>query len=324
MNVRYTGRFDFSKIEGPEFAWSGSTVSARFCGTSVYVKLSAVGENYFIVLLDGKVIIEALHVNQDKNYKLATELIYGEHEVSIIKRTEFYLGKVQFLGFDFKDGSKLPASKPLDRKIEFIGDSLTCGFGMEAENENVEYEPKYDNAYLSYGAITARALKAECNIIGFSGLGLIRKYDGDITTPMPSKYNCIAAENEIQWDFKAWIPQVVVINLGTNDFSGGFIPDRDEFVQTYISFINRIQANYPGAKIICTIGPVIEGEALSITREYIEHGVVEHFYNGLVSFFEFEHQSEKNGYGVTKHPSVKTHELMAKELSLKISELMNW
>src|ERR1035437_6587139 len=107
MNVRYTGRFDFSKIEGPEFAWSGSTVSARFCGTSVYVKLSADSENYFTVLLDGKVIIEALRVIGQEKYKLATDLVFGEHEISIAKRTEFYLGKVQFLGFDFNEGSEL-------------------------------------------------------------------------------------------------------------------------------------------------------------------------------------------------------------------------
>jgi len=71
---------------------------------------------------------------------------------------------------------------------------------------------------------------------------------------MPSKYDYVAEENELKWNYKAWAPQVVVINLGTNDFCGGFIPDRDDFVRTYINFINKIQGNYPEAKIICTIG----------------------------------------------------------------------
>jgi len=160
MELRYIGRFDFSKLEGPEFAWSGSTISGRFCGTSVEVDLKTDTENFFTVLLDGEIIVEVLRVFGHKKYKLARDLIYGEHEISIVKRTEFYLGKVQFLGFDFQGGYNLPPSKSLDRKIEFIGDSITCGFGMDAENENVEYEPKYDNAYLSFGAVTARRLNA--------------------------------------------------------------------------------------------------------------------------------------------------------------------
>ena len=269
MNVKYTGRFEFSKVDGPEFAWSGSTISARFCGTSVYVKLSSDNENYFTVLLDGKVIIEVLRVIGTYSYKLATELVYGDHEVSIVKRTEFSSGKVQFLGFDFGEGSELSPSKPLDRKIEFIGDSLICGFGMDAENEDVEYEPKYDNPYLSYVSITARALNAECYIMGRPGLGVIRKWDGDMTTPMPSKYDYIAEENELAWDYKAWTPQLVVINLGTNDFCGGFIPGRNDFVEPYINLIKKVQQNYLNAKIICTIGPVIEDIALSTTREYV-------------------------------------------------------
>jgi len=52
--------------------------------------------------------------------------------------------------------------------------------------------------------------------------------------------------------------------------------------------------------------------------------VVEQFAKDAVHFFEYEQQSEKNVYGVTKHPSVKTHELMAKELSSKIRGIMNW
>jgi len=70
-----------------------------------------------------------------------------------------------------------------------------------------------------------------------------------MTTPMPAKYCYIASENEVRWDFKVWNPQVVVINLGTNDFSEDFIPDRNEFVNAYINFIRRIQGNYIDAKI---------------------------------------------------------------------------
>jgi lysophospholipase L1-like esterase len=325
--VRYIGRFDFSEVQGPKFAWSASTIYAKFYGSSISAKLKSFGDNYFLIIIDGKVIINSLQLNkgEEKTFVIATQLIEDEHEVCIVKRTEFYLGTAQFLGFDFEGGKILTPSESSKIRIEIIGDSVSCGFGNEGEHQNIVYNPKYDNSYLSYASIAARYLKAEHIIIGRSGYGLIRNFDGDTINILPNIYSRILPDKEVQWQFEDVAPQVVVINLGTNDFSFGFIPDKQEFILAYINIVNRIHENYPKAKIICAIGPIMEGEALGLIRTYIKNDIVDYLRKvkkDFIYFLEFEHQLESNGYGINFHPSLKTHELMGKYLADFISGIL--
>ncbi|MBU3112149.1 SGNH/GDSL hydrolase family protein [Clostridium lacusfryxellense] len=327
--VRYIGRFDFSEAAGPKFAWSASTIYAKFYGSSVRVKLRSFGDNYFLIIIDGKVIIDSLKLGEgeEKVFLLSSNLVEGEHEVSIVVRTEFYLGTAQFLGLDFAKGNILSSPVPLKRRIEIIGDSISCGFGNEATHKDIEYSPKYDNSYLSYGSIAARYLNAEHIIVGRSGFGLIRSYDGDKSNILPPIYSRILPDNYSLWDAKNFIPQVVVINLGTNDFSDGFIPNREEFTLAYINLVNKIHKNYPEAKVICSVGPVIEGNALEVSKDYIKNDVVEYISkdnNDWIYFLEFDHQVESDGYGVSGHPSLKTHELMGKSLANFVRIILMW
>lgn len=330
--VRYIGRFDFSDARGPKFAWSASTIYAKFYGKSVSAKLRSFGDNYFLIIIDGKVIINSLKLSdgEEKTFLLSSELILGVHEVRIIVRTEYYLGTAQFLGFDFDNGKILPPAPPLKRRIEIIGDSISCGFGNEAFNRDIEYSPKYDNSYLSYGSIAARDLEAEHIIVARSGFGLIRSYDGNKSNVLPDIYSRILPDDDITWKFESFIPQVVVINLGTNDFSSGFIPSREEFTLAYINLVNKIHKNYKNAKIICAIGPVIDGNALEVTKDYIKNYVVNKLdkdidiNNKWLYFLEFNPQVESDGYGINGHPSLRTHEIMGKHLAEFIHKILNW
>ncbi|NLK21962.1 MAG: SGNH/GDSL hydrolase family protein [Epulopiscium sp.] len=322
--IKYIGRFDFEDPLGPKFAWSGSSIVARFYGKEVLVTLKSFGSNYFNVILDGKTIIQGLHVEGEGKFTLAKNLDEKEHKIELVKRTEFYIGTVQFLGFDFGDGKKLDAIKESNRRIEIIGDSITCAFGAEGDL-SIEYEPKYDNAYLSYGAIAARKLNAQALILGRSGYGVLRDYEGNIGNTLQSLYSFITPENE-GWNFACWIPQVVVINLGTNDFSFGHIPNRKEFTRAYINFVDKIYSKYPNTEVVCAIGPIIDGEVLEVTRDYIKGDIVSYFNknNKKVYFLEFNHQKEEDGYGISYHPSLRTHELMGEQLTSKIKEIKDW
>jgi Lysophospholipase L1 and related esterases len=326
-NVRYIGRFDFSEKIGPKFAWVLSTITARFYGTGVSAYLKSFGDNYFTVTIDGKVYIRSLYVNRDGIYELVSDLPEGVHEVSLIKRTEPQVGMAQFLGFDFHGGRVLEVPQPRKRRLEIIGDSISNGYGNEAENANVPYDPKDMNAYLAYESIAARNLNADCTVTAWSGVGLVRNYDGS-EGAMPRRYLKILPEiSEEEWNFKEYIPQVVAINLGTNDFSNGFIPDKDRFTSAYIKLINKIHGNYPSAKVICSIGPIMSGEALNIIRDYVKENTVEPLRsmgNDWVYFLEYEEQKAENGYGQASHPSLKTHELMAEQLTQMIKDIMGW
>lgn len=326
--ISYIGRFDFSDPDGIVFGWSCSTIVAMFDGTEVSAKFQSFGPNYFTVILDDKIIMNSLDVSKDGVFVLAVNLIKGIHEIKMIKRNEFNVGYVKFLGFDFGDGELLSAPKRLERRIEIIGDSITCGYGNEGQNESVDYAPSLDNGYLSYGAIAGRSLGAETIIIGCSGFGIMQSYVGDISQTVPSRYSMIVPEKDVRWDFTKWIPQVVVINLGTNDFSFGHIPDVDKFNKAYIRFIEEIHSYYKNSKVICTVGPLMDGEALIVIKKCINNVILQHFYDkelDFVSFLEFEPQNkEQNGCGVGGHPSIKTHKIMAEKLQSKIRKMMNW
>lgn len=326
--VKYFGRFDFSEGQGPKFGWSASIISARFYGKSVSAKIKSFGRNFFVVIVDNEVVIESLELEEDAEgiYILAKGLKEREHEVKLIKRTEFNIGWAQFLGFNFGDGNIIPPkddSKKL--KIEIVGDSISCGFGIEGANETIEYDPKYDNSYYSYGTLAAKELNAEHMIIACSGFGLTKNYGGETVYTMPSKYPLVIPNSTEKWDFNKWIPEVVAINLGTNDFSENCLPGREAFVDLYKKLVYTIHKNYPKAKIICSIGPVIENEALEITREYVKNGVVQSIkneHNDWIYFLEYDHHLESYGRGISGHPSIKTHKIMGKCLANKIREIL--
>ncbi|WP_298845767.1 hypothetical protein [Clostridium sp.] len=77
--VRYIGRFDYSDASGPKFAWSASTMYAKFYGRSVSAKLRSFGDNYFLIIIDGKVVINSLKLSdgEEKIFLLASDLILG-------------------------------------------------------------------------------------------------------------------------------------------------------------------------------------------------------------------------------------------------------
>jgi hypothetical protein len=63
------------------------------------------------------------------------------------------------------------------------------------------------------------------------------------------------------WDFSQWVPDAVLINLGTNDYSTQPYPPQDVFVSGYQKFISFIQSRYltinPNLQFFLACGPMI-------------------------------------------------------------------
>ncbi|HEY9059092.1 MAG TPA: SGNH/GDSL hydrolase family protein [Pseudobacteroides sp.] len=322
--VRYDGRFDFTNAQSPKFAWSGSSIVASFSGTEVSVTLKSTGENWFQAIVDGKVMTPFM-VNNQSTVKLASGLTNGNHEVVLWKRTEASQGEVQFLGFTFDSGKLLAPPPAPERKIEFIGDSITCAYGNEGTSKEQPFTPKNENSYLSYAAITARSLNASANLIAWSGIGITMNYGGAGGQLIQDRYLMTLPQSGVQWDFKKYIPQVIVINIGTNDFST-VTPDKAKFINNYKALVSKIRTNYPDAHVFCTIGPMLWGTGLESCRSYVTEVVNDFKSKGdsKVYMMEYPQQSEANGYGEDWHPSLKTHQLMADQLTKEIKAKLGW
>ena len=326
-NVLYVGRFNTSDPAGPRSAWSGTTIKANFSGTGISANLVSVGNNWYNVIIDG-VVKAPVNAPAGTNglVTLATGLTAGNHTIEFVRRTEAYLGDVQFKGFTVTGGSLLAPPAAASRRIEFIGDSITCGYGNEGIDQYHTFTPQNENAYLAYGSVTARALNADGFNICWSGKGVIRNYGGDTTDVLPSLYSRILPyDTTTLWNASQWVPQVVVINLGTNDFGSG-TPDKTAFVNGYVTFYNRIRTQYPNAHIYVALGPLLYGTGLTSARDYLTTAVSQISAAGdtKVHFIEFPQQDGTLGYGEDWHPSVAQHAAMANQLIAQIKADLGW
>ncbi|HEX9294422.1 MAG TPA: SGNH/GDSL hydrolase family protein [Polyangiaceae bacterium] len=329
------GRFDDGDLDAPVFAWSGTRIGARFSGTSAGVELDdAQGKNEFLVLVDGKPRSQKLDTKRGTHaYLLVAGLPSGTHEVTLHRLTEASLGETKFLGFRFGKGGRLLAfGKTPARRIEVIGDSISTGYGNEGEDKACHFSPQTENHYLTYGAITARAADALLVTTAWSGKGVFSNRGSTDPWIMPVLWKRTLPEREdSRWDFARYQPDVVVINLGTNDFA----PENEDwspFPRAYLAFVKEVRSRYPKASIFCALGPALsdhwpEGRsALTHARQGIEGAVaaLRGAGDGRVYFVEFPVQTGENGYGCDWHPNVKTHELMADQLQKELRDKMRW
>ena len=147
------------------------------------------------------------------------------------------------------------------------------------------------------------------------------------TDPLPVYYDrTLPNRAASQWDFSTWQPDAVVINLGTNDFGTAEDPTPAEFEDAYRAFLERVRGNYADAWILCTIAPMVSGNMLTLTREYIANAVARRNEAGdnKVKAIEMSPMNAADGYGCDWHPSLTTHHEMATELTAELKATLSW
>ncbi len=325
-NLLYVGRFEISESQALA-AWPASSVTIRFHGTALNANLD-LGKNRAEVQVDGQPVkVLTADAPGAHLYSLATGLPVADHTVTLVKDTEAFVGTLAVLGFQLDKGASLLPAPAADRRIEVIGDSISAGYGNEAANEHLPFSPSTENAYWSYGAITARAFGADYVCIAWSGKCLWPN------NTIPSIYDrTLPLQTDSTWNFDAWRPQVVLINLCTNDFARG-APEQEGWVKAYHDFIAHLRTNYPDALIYLALGSMMtdsyppDAKALTTARDYIQRVVKESNASGdtKLHFLEFDPQDgAKNGFGANFHPSVKTDQVMAQTFINAIQKDMGW
>lgn len=319
-NIAYIGRFDFTDNKNPVFMYSGCAIRTVFTGTSVDVVLKDDGlKNWFTVILDDSLFIFKSD-RKDNIYSIAKNLKDGSHSLEIIRRTEWHGGNTTFSGFYIDKGKKTSKPELKDRMIEFIGDSYTCGYGNEGKSREEHFTYEIENNYMTFGAITSRALNAEYTNVCRSGIRMSRANKDMPGFDMLNLYDSLAVGSSAVWDYSKSQPQVVVIVLGGNDdFSK---VDSTHFATSYIEFLTRIRKNYPDTKIVCIAGPSLDEPQWITNQSYIK-GIVDQFSKKDKSVFYFAFSTIQMS-GADWHPNVEEHKKMATELIPEIRKLMNW
>jgi hypothetical protein len=319
-DVRYVGRFDFGSPAGPRCAWPASEVSLKFRGTALNAVIGDGSANRWQVEVDGKPT-QALQMRGGKHvYRLADGLPTGVHTVDLVKATEALFGTTQFLGFQLSKGASLLTVPMPPHRLEVIGDSISCGYGDEAPNKDAHFSPTTENAAFAYGAVAARALDADYVCIAWSG----KKMWPNNTIPELFD-RTLPVDAASKWDFAGPAPDVVVINLATNDFWGK-PPDEAGWTGAYKAFIARLRTHWPQAQIYCATGPMMYGKSLDVLKSYLTKMAADLNAAGdsRVHLIEFATQDGKNGFGADWHPSLKTHRIMAAQLVSTLHADLGW
>ncbi len=330
-NIQYIGRICFDNPERPRFTFPGIQINIRFTGTSLKLWAKPLS-GHFMAQVDGAEPFKVtLMSERDSVVNIATALPQGEHELRLMYIIEGFMLKPDFRGFILDRGAHLlpPPALP-DRTIEFVGNSITCGYGNESIDKNDPFENETENHYLSYAQICCRALGAQAYVVARSGIGVYRCYGGAKTgTPenvMTTEYEYTNLyDRSEKWDFSRYQPQVVCINLGTNDLSTNNY-DVKLLGAAYKKFRQQVRSHNPKAKIVFLCGSMLNGKELDIARQLMNEAVEEAHKQGDKEVYRFDFTPADGSlkYGADWHPSIWQHEKMAAELTAYLRTLMNW
>ncbi len=344
--IQYMGRIDWTDPKAPRFAASAVELHVEFTGTGASVKILDEGrygtnKNYFEVLVDDEPAVKLQALKTQTSYEVAKDLPNAKHTLTVAKRTEAGVGYASFMGLTIQGELTEPPAKP-ERRIEIIGDSISCGSGNEAENGSEQcsedgWGQPYHNGYLAYGPVMARALDAEYHVTAVSGIGLIRNYSSMYDArPMPEVYDLMYYEEmtSIPWDSAEFVPDAVVVTLGTNDFSPGDSAREKMTIETYtaayVAFVEQLRQYYPDAHIFGVSSPMLgDGwpEATDMSASDLKSAIaamVEHFSGAGDDKVHQFNVTKLIGTGCGTHPSAEQDASMAAELGAYVKETLGW
>lgn len=313
-DVHLIGRFD-AELNS---TWSGSTMRTRIDGTTIDIDLDGSGGVIFQVVVDGQPTSTFTTSGGAATYPVASGLAAGEHDIEVVRRNEGYFGPVRYVGFvPGTDTTLVETPWPYEHRIEYIGDSLTAGYGIECSSGSDGFTPETESAYSTYAMTAARQVNAAPHVIAFSGKGVFQNYGGNLDEPMPVLYpRTLTTDGGLLWDFSSFVPGAVVINLGTNDFSAAIA--MDDFVGAYVALLQTVRTNHPSALIICVTWAHWGSE-----HEGWVQAAMDQVGDGNTITTRFEILGEE-GAGCDGHTNEVTNARFGMELAALLSSELGW
>lgn len=328
-NIVYTGRIDYSNPNRPTFTYPGIEIRTAFTGNSILM-MAKPHSGYFVVKIDNEQPFKIAFLSDSVATISHESDPTTTHQLAITYVSEGYQTHPEFRGFLLGSGTRIthPSDIPTKR-IEFIGNSITCGYGIEADKPDEPYTEATANYYLTYAAQTARNLHAQANVVARSGIGVYRNYNGPQTgdaVNMNTEYPyTLLYDDTHPWDFSRFTPDVVCINLGTNDTSTTGA-DPTLLYKGFRDLYTQVRSHYPNAKIILITGCMMKDKPLAMTKRAMDATQQYAITQGDTQVYrlDFPPHDGSLGYGASWHPSQQQHTAMANQLTTYLKKLMNW
>ncbi|HCQ3754520.1 TPA: hypothetical protein OKD94_004142 [Escherichia coli] len=323
--VNYQGRWDKTDKQHPVSAWPGTQVEITFEGTRAGIK-DLTPNVMYDVFVDGKfegVLFADSSTEKSKEMTIVDDLPKGKHTLLLSKRN-FTMDSSSAAGsLLLEKNARLITQKPVNKKkIEFIGDSYTVGVGNESKgNQAWEETVKLSNVDKSFARVIADKYNADMQVTAKAGYGLMMDWQGNKKNILPNVYNK-TLDNEAgkNWDASQWKPDLIVIGLGLNDYSGlgGWTKEPTEkqaaeYRDSYHAFITKLRKDNPGSNFLL-VSPHVDWLKQQISRVVAE----EQRKNKDVYYSQYDYVD--GGYVSDGHPNVDTHKKIAEQLLKTIEQ----
>lgn len=320
---------------GAEFIYTGKKLDITIVGDAASTAGNADNYARVAIYVDKERVIDDMLDEKEKTYTAFESDSEKSVDVQIIKLSECAMSTIGIKPIKLGEGEKIEPAKAKDLKIEFIGDSITCGYGVDDPDKEHHFKTSTEDVTKAYAYKTAQALDADYSMVSISGYGIISGYTDSGKKPEQTipqyydklgfSYNKFADSLEVaglEWNFDNYKPDIVVINLGTNDMSYAKNEmTQAEFEEGYIEFLKQVRSHNPDSYIFCTYG--VMGNTLIRSIKNVCDKYSEETGDNKVTFFTLPMQDEnKNGIVADWHPSEATHEICAQRAVKTIKETL--
>lgn len=335
--------------------WTGSGIEFKVKGSELWIEFETdydMFEQWISITINGSFISRQM-LNKGKQ----SVCIFRNMNPKEAKDVRIFK-EVQAMSADDKamlqihtiltDGEFLPI-KEKARKIEVIGDSITSGEGLIGAFKEDDWISMFFSAYRDYPILLGETLDADVRIISQSGWGVLSSWDNNPYKTLPGIYSkvcglCYGEQNEAlgaqrEHDFLSWQPDVIVVNLGTND-GGAFsqpawqdeatgetfhqvtLEDQsldpfctERFEKAVLHFIYQLREHNPKAKILWVYGMIGD-----LMQPYIEHAISKYQHetnDSNVDFLLLPNITEEST-GSRSHPGLPAHQDTANRIAERI------
>lgn len=325
--ARWHGRTIQDSTGGVSFSWEGSECNFQFSGaTSVSATLKSSytsGSARLRVVVDNIPLTNPFIVNpgDDKVFLLASGLdASSKHNITLYAITDpismswpiIANGTITALSFSIDTGTFLDSPLQSKRRIRIIGDSITAGNQIS----NITCE---DDHYFAYGSLLCRFFDADCQTQAISGKGIYQNCCDFNETMVEIGTRTVPGDISSVWDDSHFIPDAILINLGTNDQGknngSAWIAG---FVQTYTSYLvslARLHGNL-NMPFFLGVGPITHDYA-----PWVEAAAADAAALGLTNLHFISYNTQVDRCG---HPDFNGHVLMFEAAQPIISSVMGW
>ena len=310
----------FSEEKGLIISWSNSGIELKFKGKRA--------EFFFgeYITTEQPAYVKAYFDGHSQRFCLAGKspkvlLDFEKDTIHTVKLLRISEGEALYFN-GFKVYGKAPEilTPPADKKlkIEFMGDSITAGFGVLAPRSQNLYTTYEQDSTMAYAYMTAELLDADIRTEAISGQGVYRNCGKEVGHQFKSIFD-MSVRVRLDYDHSSWTPDVFVLNCGTNDVPGG---TTNEIMYEEGSFLlDKVRKAYPDAEIIWTYG-MMNGNFSDTLKKLVadkrKAGDKKMHYIYLKDIY-----SGKDEVGAIGHPNVNASVRVSKKLAGEIKKILS-